>query len=319
MKAVSFDVPQGRGRPALKLIEAPVPKPGRGEVLVRITHAGLNHGDFETWTGKQNKTLLKRLKTNPVMTGIEMGGVAESDGKSIKKGDQLYGYTNIFKGPWFHTEYVAIKEANIAKLPTGMTPEGAAAIVGGAVTSIAALERIAKTKPGDNVLITGATGSVGVTALQLARHLGAEVTAICHSSQTDFARDQGAAVALAYDANEFPRKEKQFDVIFDAAPSMSFAKALPFLRPKGTYVTTMPHLDVGGFLRSLVSRRKWGFLLESDTDQKRLGRLSELMAAGVFTPVIDSAYELQEAAKAFARQEQSGKRGKIILEMPAAE
>lgn len=319
MKAVSFDVPRGTGRPTLKLIDAPAPKPGRGEVLVRITHAGLNHGDFETWTGKQNKTLLKRLKTNPVLTGIEMGGVAESDGQTIKKGDQVYGYTNIFKGPWFHAEFVAVKESNIAKLPTGMTPEAAAAIVGGAVTSIAALERIAKTKPGDRLLVTGATGSVGVTALQLAHYLGAEVTAICHSSQTSFARDQGATTALAYDANELPPRKNQFDVIFDAAPSMSFSKALPFLRPKGTYVTTMPHLDVAGFLRALVSRRKWGFLLESDTDQKRLGRLSELMAEGVFTPVIDSAYELQEAEKAFARQEESGKRGKIILEMPAAE
>ncbi len=319
MKAVSFDVPQGAGRPTLKLVDAPVPKPAKGEVLVRITHAGLNHGDFETWTGKQNKTLHKRLKTNPVLTGIEMAGVAESDGKTIKKGDQVYGYTNIFKGPWFHAEFVTVKEANIAKLPTGMTPEGAAALVGGAVTSIAALERIAKTKPGDKLLVTGATGSVGVTALQLAQHLGAEVTAICHSSQTDFARQQGATNALAYDANEFPLKEKQFDTIFDAAPSMSFSKALPFLKPSGTYVTTMPHLDVGGFLRSLVSRRRWGFLLESDTDQKRLERLSELMAAGVFAPIVDSAYSLRDATKAFARQEERGKRGKIILDMQAAE
>ena len=101
-----------------------------------------------------------------------------------------------------------------------MTSEGATALVGGAVTSIAALERIARTKPGDKLLVTGATGSVGVTALQLAKHLGAETTAICHSSQRDFARSQGASDALAYDTNEQLPKENQFDTIFDAAPSL---------------------------------------------------------------------------------------------------
>lgn len=318
MRAVSFDVPQGAGRPTLKLIEAAKPKPAKGEVLVRITHAGLNHGDYETYTGKQNKTLLKRLQTNPVLSGIEMAGVAESDGKAIKTGDMVYGYTNIFKGPWFHGEFVALKEANLAKLPTGMTPEGAAALVGGAVTAIAALERIAKIKPGDKLLVTGATGSVGVTALQLAKHLGAEITAICHSSQLDFARSQGASDALAYDTKNLLPKESQFDTIFDAAPSMSFSKARPYLKPKGTYITTMPHLDVPGFLRALVSRRKWGFLLESDTDQKRLGRLSTLMAEGVFLPVIDRVFAFEDAAQAFARQEESGKRGKILLTMPTA-
>jgi len=131
MRAVSFDVPKGAGRPTLKLIEAAKPIPAKGEVLVRITHAGLNHGDYETYAGKQNKTLLKRLQTNPVLTGIEMAGIAESDGRTIKTGDRVYGYTNIFKGPWFHGEFVALKEANLAKLPGGMTSEGAAALVGG--------------------------------------------------------------------------------------------------------------------------------------------------------------------------------------------
>ena len=315
MRAVSFDVAKGAGRPTLKLVEVAKPIPAKGEVLIRITHAGLNHGDYETYTGKQNKTLLKRLQTNPVLTGIEMAGVAESDGKTIKTGDMVYGYTNIFKGPWFHGEFVALKEANLAQLPTGMTPEGAAALVGGAVTSIAALERIAKIKPGDKLLVTGATGSVGVTALQLAKHLGAEITAICHSSQLDFAGSQGASDALAYDTKDLLPKENQFDTIFDAAPSMSFSKARPYLKLKGTYITTMPHLDVPGFVRALVSRRKWGFLLESDTDQKRLGRLSVLMEEGVFVPAIDSVFAFEDAALAFARQEESGKRGKILLSL----
>lgn len=315
MKALSFDVPKRKGRPTLKLIDAPKPTPAKGEVLVRITHAGLNHGDFETWTGRQNKALKKRLKSSPVLTGIEMAGIAESDGRAIRKGDQVYGYTNIFKGPWFHAEFVALKETNMARVPRGMTLEGAAALVGGAVTSIAALERIAKTKTGDRLLVTGATGSVGVTALQLAKHLGAQVTAICHSSQRDFALSLGASTVLAYGTREQLPEENQFDTIFDAAPSLTFSKALPLLKPKGTYITTMPHLDMAGFLRALASSRKWGFLLESDTDPKRLARLSALMEEGVFTPIVDRSHTLQDAADAFARQEESGKRGKIILEM----
>lgn len=313
MRALSFDVPAGKGEPTLKLIEAPMPSARQGEVRVRISHVALSYIDYENQRGWHNKALRKNVKSGQVVSGIEMAGTVETDGKKFKKGDQVFGYTNIFKGPWFHAEYVALKETNLAHIPDGMTAEGATAIVGGAVTTIAALEKLARTKRGDEVLITGATGSVGITALHLARHLGANVTATCHSSQTNFAKSEGAKTVLAYDQNDPLPRGARFDTIFDTAPSLSFAKAKPYLKTRGTYVTTMPHLDVLGFVGGLVSRRKWGLLLEGNTDEKRLGRLVSLMSEGAFTPVVDSSFPLAEAAQAFARQRERGRRGKIIL------
>jgi NADPH:quinone reductase-like Zn-dependent oxidoreductase len=315
MRALSFDVPTRKGAPTPKLVEAPLPKPGAQEVLVRITHAALNYFDYENQQGLHNKALQKNLKKNPVVSGIEMAGIVESDGKRFKKGDTVFGYTNIFKGPWFHGEYVALNETNLAHLPDGLTAEGATSIIGGAVTAITALEKLAKTKRGDEVLITGATGSVGITALHLARHLGANITAICHSSQMEFAKSEGATTALAYDQGDPIPAGMKFDTIFDTAPSLSFAKAKPYLKRRGTYVTTMPHQDISGFFSALLSPRKWGFLLESDTDEKRLARLVTLMSEGAFKPIVDSSYQLADAAQALSRQQQRGKRGKIILTM----
>ncbi|MCE8000720.1 MAG: NAD(P)-dependent alcohol dehydrogenase [Rhodobiaceae bacterium] len=315
MKALTFDIPEGKAEPHLKIVDAPVPTPGKAEVLVRITHVALSHIDYENQRGWNNKALRKNLKKSPVVSGIEMAGIVESNGTKFKKGDPVFGYTNIFKGPWFHAEYVALAETNLASIPHGVSAEGATAIIGGALTAITALEKIAGTQNGDDVLITGATGSVGITALHLALHLGAEVTAVCHSSQVEFARSQGAREVMAYDLDEPLPKGTTYNTVFDTAPSLGFLHAKPFLKRRGTYVTTMPHLDVPGAIASMFSFRKWGFLLESNTDEKRLGRLSTLMAEGVFAPAVDSTYAFADAAQAFERQRGRGRRGKIILRM----
>ena len=107
-------------------------------------------------------------------------------------------------------------------------------------------------------------------------------------------------------------------MVFDTAPSLSFRTALPLLKPRGVYIPTMPHLDVSGFARALFSRRKWGFLLEKDTDPERMTRLHTLMAQGAFRPVIDSIHPLSRAGDAFARQQQPGKRGKIMIDLREA-
>ncbi|MEQ9518166.1 MAG: NAD(P)-dependent alcohol dehydrogenase [Parvibaculum sp.] len=318
MKALSFKPPppgsDKKVRPSLTHVDLSAPTPKKGEVRVRVTHAGLNNGDLEIWTGHANKSIEKRQQTNPVVSGIEMAGVALSDGKFIQKGDLVFGYTNIFKGPWFHAQEIVVAETKLKTIPTGWDGAGAASIIGGALTAIAALERIAKLKAGQSLLITGASGSVGLTALHLANHMGLVTTGICHSSQTEFVLAQGASAAFAYDRNEGPKKSSRFDAIFDTAPSLSFAKAKRHLKSRGTYITTMPHLDVRGWLRSLASPKKWGFLLEADTDEKRMNRLVTLMQAGAFKPIIDSSYPYNDAASAFRHQEEGrGKRGKVLI------
>ncbi|MEP5766372.1 MAG: NAD(P)-dependent alcohol dehydrogenase [Halieaceae bacterium] len=314
MKAISYSVPANRsGTPKVQLVDLPVPQAKAGHVLVRVCYAGLNNFDQETSSGTRNRALAWALKRHKVVSGIEMSGLAMSDGKQIKRGDRVVGYTNIFRGPFFHAEYVVVPEHKLTQIPEDHSLEGAASLIGGALTSIAAIERIADVKPDDNILITGATGSVGITAVQLAAHLGARVSGVCHSTQTEFLAQEGATVAYAYDRNEMPRKDKQFDLVFDTAPTLSFSACTGYLKPRGTYITTMPHLDIGGFAKSLFSKNKWGYLMEADTDTKRMARLHALMQDGAFRPVVDSIYPLEQARNAFDRQLQPGKRGKILI------
>jgi len=314
MRAVSFDLPSGATHPTVKAIETPKPKPKSGQVLVRIDYAGLSHFDFEVMSGELNKQLAKQLSKNKIVSGIEMAGIAETDGETIRKGDRVVGYANIFKGPRFHADYVTLSENKMIVLPEDWSTQHAAAIIGGGVTVIAAFERIAKLKKEDRVLITGASGAVGILGVQLARHLGADVTATCNSMQVDAVLKAGAHNVFAYDKNETWSPTEKYDVIFDAAPALTFGSARKFLATKGVYITSMPQLDVLGFIRSLVSRRKFGFLMEADTDQRRLGRLVELMKASAFEPVIDCVVPISDATDAFDRILQKGKLGKILLD-----
>lgn len=315
MKGLTFVVPSGgKGRPTLQHIELEKPRPAAGEVLVRIHYAALNNFDLETSRGERNKAVAKAAKKNPILSGIEMAGIVEIGGKRMQPGDRVFGYTNIFNGPWFHAQYVALSESRLATVPESFSLEGAASVVGGALTTINAFERVARLSRGQAVLITGATGSVGATAVQLASHVGARVSAICHSSQFDFALESGADDVYAYDRRERPQNANQFDVVFDTAPSLSFTKALGLLKPRGVYISTMPQQDIAGFVRSLFSKRRWGFLLESDTDEARMTRLTTLMTEGAFRPAIDSIHPLANAESAFKRQEGRGKRGKILID-----
>lgn len=315
MRALTYEIPADKyAVPTLDQVELPVPQVGKGSVLVRVSYAGLSNFEREISLGKRNGALAKSLKKGAVVSGIEMAGIVESNGDMFKRGDRVVGYTNIFRGPFFHADYVVIQENKLVRIPDSMSLQGAASLVGGALTSITALERIADVKPGQQILVTGATGSVGVTAVQLAVHLGAQVCGICHSSQVDFLLRQGATTACAYDRNELPQPARQFDVVFDTVPSLSFSTCANYLNQQGTYITTMPHLDILGFISSLFSRKKWGYLMEADTDARRMSRFLGLIEAGAFREVIDCIYPLAEAGDAFQRQLKPGKQGKILID-----
>ncbi|MEH6910065.1 MAG: NAD(P)-dependent alcohol dehydrogenase [Oceanicoccus sp.] len=314
MRALTYEIPTDKSAvPTLRQVDLPVPQVGKGSVLVRVSYAGLSNFEREISLGNRNGALAKLLKKGAVVSGIEMAGIVESNGDLFKCGDRVVGYTNIFRGPFFHADYVAIPENKLAHIPESMSLQGAASLVGGALTSITALERIANVKPGQQIMVTGATGSVGITAVQLAVYLGAQVCGVCHSSQVDFLLRQGAATACAYDKDELPQPTNQFDVVFDTAPSLSFSVCTNYLKQQGTYITTMPHLDISGFIGSFFSRKKWGYLMEADTDVRRMSRLLGLMDAGAFGEVIDCIYPLTEADDAFQRQLQPGKQGKILI------
>ena len=151
MKALSYVMPDvASGTPKIEIVERPIPQVRTGRVLVRVHFAGLNNFDLETSKETRNRALKRALKRNPVVSGIEMSGIAESDGERVKAGDRVVGYTHIFSGPFFHCQYVVVPEASLAMLPDQVTLEGAASIVGGAVTSQGVVKNRQK-----NVVVVG--------------------------------------------------------------------------------------------------------------------------------------------------------------------
>jgi NADPH:quinone reductase-like Zn-dependent oxidoreductase len=319
MKAMTYAPPEVKsGIPVPKIVDLPIPSVQNGQVLVRIHFAALNYYEIGASKGQRNGQIARALKRNPVVSGIEMAGIVESDGMRFKKGDRVFGYTHITRGPFFHAQYAAVPEKYLAKVPENFSLEGAASVVGGALTSIPALVNFGHLEKRMKVLITGGSGSVGVTAVQLAAHLGADISATCHSSQSKFVLAQGANRTFAYDRQEWPEARNQFDLMFDAVPSLSFNKAGKYLKARGSYVTSMPHHDIGGFVSSLFSRRRWGFLLVYDTDAMRMDELSDLMEAGALQALVDSVFKLEQAKEALDHQLNGRKRGKILLDMGQA-
>ncbi|MEM9515607.1 MAG: NAD(P)-dependent alcohol dehydrogenase [Actinomycetota bacterium] len=316
MRALTMTYPSRiSGPPERRLLDVDDPVPNSGEVVVRVHYAALSAIDLENSHGKHRLRNQLTLRSTPVVSGIEMAGVVETSGGRLAAGDRVVGYTDIARGPFFHAERVAIHEESLMALPDDVALDAAASVVGGALPSIAALERIADVQDGARVLITAATGGVGSVAVPLARHLGASVAAVCHSSQEAYARQLGATETYAYDRDELPPSGSGFDVVFDAAAALSFAQARPLLTPSGWYISTMPQRDLGGWLRSKFASQRWGYLLERNADQQRLGRVVELMADGVLSSVIDSSHPFEEFERAFARQHESAKRGKILLDL----
>jgi len=315
MKAITISPPEANNKGFTRtIVELPIPDPKPGDILVEVSFAALNYIDLEASNGQHNVGIKKALKRYPVVSGIEMAGIARSDGEVIKQGDLVFGYTNIFSGPFYHAQWILTPEHNLSQIPDNSSLKDAVSRIGGALTTINAFERITQLKPDENILITEATGSIGVTAVQMASHVRARVTAVCQSTQVEFAAAQGAVETYAYDKNELPPAINQFDLVFDTAPSLSFSSAAPFLKRNGRYISTMPHLDIIGAIKSLFSRRKWEFLLEYDTDSKRMKRLSELISQGAFEPVIERVFSLQTALDAFNHQQTAGKRGKILID-----
>lgn len=300
----------------LSVKSVPVPPVGEGEVLVRVHASAVNHMDVAFLHGLSNERV-EALRTSlgqDVLTGIEFSGVAASDGKRIKAGDEVFGYVNIRADRRAHAQFTAVPESALAKKPAGLTYVQAAALPGGCLTAYEALTKIAKVRAGSRVLLIGASGSVGVYSLQLARHLGCHVVAVCNPAQSDQVRAFGAEV-LDYHQSIFTLP-RSFDFVFDTPPAYSFKRCEPLLNDGGTYIHTLPSKDAEGFELAKQTTKHAGHLLVLAVKEDALTQVAALVANEAFKPVIDSVFPLDEAKAAFERYEVHGKLGKVVISIP---
>lgn len=235
----------------------------------------------------------------------------------FKVGDAIFGMPTTYFGA--HVEYLCVRERGpIALMPAGMSFEDAAAVSDGAMQALSAL-RHAAAGPGRRIAIYGASGSLGTAAVQIGKHLGAHITAICSSRNVELVRSLGADEVVDYTHEDF-RTGRTFDAIIDAVGKYSFNRARRALGPGGTYVAT----DGGPYLldiffwpivtRFVGSRRSRNAIGRRSKADVRL--MKEIIEAGAFRAVVDRRYPMDQAAEAHRYVETWRKVGNVVLTIP---
>lgn len=299
------------------------PEIADNEVLVRVHAAGLDRGTWHMMAGKPYLLRvigfgLRRPKNQ--VPGIDVAGTVVAVGSAVTRfsaGDEVYGMS---RGAF--AEYAAVREDKLAHKPANLTFAQAAVVGISAGTAIQALTDAGRVQQGQKVLITGASGGVGSYAVQLAKALGAEVTAVCSTSKLDLVRSLGADHVIDYTVDDFADSAQHYDLIIDIAGNPRLSRLRRALTPTGTAVIVGGEEGgnvTGGFGRSLrapimslfIGQRLAMFASkERATD---LERLTPLIEAGKVTPSIDRTYSLAQVPDAMRHLEAGKARGKVAI------
>jgi NADPH:quinone reductase-like Zn-dependent oxidoreductase len=311
------------GADGLELRDIAKPEIADGEVLVRVHAAGVDRGVWHVMTGLPYPIRLAgyglRAPKVPV-PGMDVAGIVEAVGDDVTRfqpGDEVFG---IGKGSF--AEYACALESKLAPKPANLTFEQAAVVAVSGLPALQALRDHGRVEPGQTVLIIGASGGVGTYAVQLAKVLGAEVTAVCSTTKVDMVRSLGADHVIDYTRDDFADGQQRYDVILDIGGHASLSRLRRALTPKGTLVIVGGETSgrwLGGSdrqVRALVLSRFVGQRLTtfvSSENHEDMIVLKELIESGKVTPVIDRTYPLTEAAEAIRYLEQGHARGKVVI------
>jgi NADPH:quinone reductase-like Zn-dependent oxidoreductase len=306
----------------IKDVEKPAPKDN--EVLVRIHATTVSAAD---WRMRRAVPIIVRFMTGLwapkkiQILGMEFAGKVESVGQAVTRfgeGDQVFGSTGFKFGA--HAEYICLPEdALVAIKPVNMTFEEAAAVLFGGVSALHFLRK-AKIQARQKVLIYGASGSVGVFAVQLANHFGAEVTGVCSTANLDLVKSLGAADVVDYTREDFSRAGRVYDIVFDTVGKSGFSRSLKSLKRGGFYV----RVGGAGRLSSILGgilQEKWASITGAAKVIGGMGGggagdlsfLKVLIESGKLRTVIDRRYSLDEIAEAHRYVEAGHKKGNVVI------
>jgi NADPH:quinone reductase-like Zn-dependent oxidoreductase len=301
----------------LRLEDVERPARANDEVLVRVhattvtrTDCGMRRPDpffVRLFTG------LRRPRRR--ILGMELAGEVEEVGSAVGEfevGDRVFGLIDFGA----NAELVCVREAGaLARMPEGLTFEEAAAVCDGGSLALGCLRK-ADLREGQSILVYGASGSIGTAAVQLAKVLGAEVTAVCGTKNVQLVRTLGADHVVDYLREDFTQNGRTYDVIFDAVGKHSFWRCRGSLKPGGVYVETdlgfLWHVPLLALLSRWVGRKRVRLPLPDYSKQNVLF-LKELIEAGRYRAVVDRSYPLEEVVEATAYVETEQKTGSVVL------
>jgi NADPH:quinone reductase-like Zn-dependent oxidoreductase len=300
--------------------EKPVPKDN--EVLIRIKATVAAPADSAFRMGKPAAArLFTGLSRPKQIPGDVLSGIIEAAGKDVKSfkaGDEVYGSSGTNFGT--NAEYIVLPEdAALALKPNNIGHGEAAAISEGSLTALPFLRDTGKIKNGCKVLINGASGGVGVYAVQLAKYFGAEVTGVCGSGNVELVKRLGADKVIDYTKEDFAKKSDTYDIIFDAVGKNSFAHCKNALLPCGVYMSTVPtfSLMLQTIFKSKSTGKKAVFaatgLRKPEEKRKDLVLLKDLIEAGKLLPVIDRTYSLEQISDAHSYVDTGHKKGSVVI------
>jgi NADPH:quinone reductase-like Zn-dependent oxidoreductase len=304
--------------------EVPKPVPKAGEILVRIRATTVSTADWRARSlemppgfGMLGRLVFGLTGPRKTILGTELSGVVETVGPSVtrfKVGDEVAGFPGSALGS--HAEYRATPEKKLVRKPANLSFEEAGALFFGGTTALHFLRK-AGIKPGDTILIVGASGSIGTAAIQIARHFGADVTAVCSAANADLVRSLGASRVIDYATTDFATTGDTWDIILDTTGTAPIARVERALKPGGRLLVAL-----GSFTAALGLERPSrgggkkvvaGVAPEKLEDMETLAQLAE---AGAYRPVIDRVYPLNEIVAAHARVDTGRKRGNVVVALP---
>jgi NADPH:quinone reductase-like Zn-dependent oxidoreductase len=251
-----------------------------------------------------------------MILGLDLSGEVVAIGDKVtrfKVGDLVYADSGTLPGGAY-AEYAAVAEAAAAPKPTHMSHAEAAAVPVAGLTALQALRDLGHLQPGQHVLINGAAGGVGSFAIQIAKALGAEVTAVGSTKNFELLKALGANHLIDYSQQDFTQGAAQYDIVFDAVSKRSFGECKKVLKPKGIYIRTLPSPDVivQGILTSLLPGQK-AKLIFVQAKGSDLAYLKDLVEQGKLRSLIDRTYSLSEIAAAHAQSETERSAGKLVI------
>ncbi len=306
----------------LQIREIATPTPKAEEILIRIHATTVTSADWRlrSQTVPKGFGLIMRLvfglrKPRQPILGSELAGVVAATGRNVTRfrvGERVFAFSDMGLG--CHAEYLCLpQDAMVVATPPALPDETAAALCFGGTTALDFLRR-ARVRPGERLLVNGASGAVGTAVVQLARRAGAEVTGVCSTANLDLVRSLGAAQAIDYTRDDFSRNGETYDVIVDTVGTAPYARCRRSLKPGGRLLLVLAGLPdmLRGLWVSLTSGRT--VIAGPATVQlEDLRELAALAQTGEFQPVIDRIYPLEQIVAAHRYVDTGRKKGNVII------
>ncbi|QSQ12156.1 NAD(P)-dependent alcohol dehydrogenase [Myxococcus landrumensis] len=316
------------GPEVVQLREVERPRPKKGELLIRVVNTTVNSADWRIRSLEVPRgygTLMRlamgfSAPRQPVL-GSELAGVVEELGDGVegfRVGDAVIAVAGMSMGAHAEFKVMSASERVIAK-PASLSFQEASALCFGGLTALHYLRALAKVRSGEKLLVIGASGAVGIAALQLAREFGVEATAVCSGGNAELVRRLGARHVIDYTREDLTARSEQYDVILDCVGSVEYGSVRPLLKQGGRLLRIVSSL--AGQLTAPFQGRLSGHRVIAGVGTERtedMRYLAELAAQGKYRPVIDSAFPLERIRDAYTRVESKRKRGSVVLDVSPA-